>query len=204
MTGPGVTASWKPYNAKHRRNDGGYDIAAGTGLAARDSAYTSHVLKYKYGMNPLTVTWAPHKYTGDRLEEFRENWPHVGGHDNLLFTPNGKLHRYLTRLAFINLLHPFQLLHRRPAHHRPGAGAQVRRQAGDVRREPGRIRQQPRRELRADHGPKVLLGRRPGRNDLGRCSVRQTSSRRRRGRSSPTISPRASCREPKTWRKEAG
>ena len=33
---------------------------------------------------------------------------HVGGLDNILFTPNGKLHRYLTRLAFLNLLHPFQ------------------------------------------------------------------------------------------------
>ena len=36
------------------------------------------------------------------------NWVHEGGHDNILFTPNGRLHRYLTRLAFLNLLHPFQ------------------------------------------------------------------------------------------------
>jgi hypothetical protein len=28
--------------------------------------------------------------------------------DNILFTPNGKLHRILTREAFVNLLHPFQ------------------------------------------------------------------------------------------------
>jgi hypothetical protein len=33
---------------------------------------------------------------------------HVGGLDNILYTPNGKLHRILTRLAFLNLLHPFQ------------------------------------------------------------------------------------------------
>ena len=26
----------------------------------------------------------------------------------MLFTPNGKLHRYLTKIAFENLLHPFQ------------------------------------------------------------------------------------------------
>ena len=32
---------------------------------------------------------------------------HIGGLDNILFTPNGKLHRYLTKLA-LNLLHPFQ------------------------------------------------------------------------------------------------
>ena len=43
---------------KHRRNDGGYDIVV-PGSGGKDSAYTSHLLKYKYGMNPLTVTWAP-------------------------------------------------------------------------------------------------------------------------------------------------
>ena len=31
-------------------------------LMSKDSAFQSHVLKYKY-MNPLTVTWAPHLYT---------------------------------------------------------------------------------------------------------------------------------------------
>lgn len=91
---------------KHRRNDGGYDVIV-PGSGGKDSAYTSHILKYKYGMNPLTVTWAPHKYTDIGWQNF-ENWIHVGGLDNILFTPNGKLHRYLTRQAFINLLHPFQ------------------------------------------------------------------------------------------------
>jgi N-acetyl sugar amidotransferase len=91
---------------KHRRNDGGYDIVV-PGSGGKDSAYTSHVLKYKYGMNPLTVTWAPHKYTDIGWRNF-ENWIHVGGHDNILFTPNGILHRDLTRRAFLNLLHPFQ------------------------------------------------------------------------------------------------
>ena len=91
---------------KHRRNDGGYDIVV-PGSGGKDSAYTSHLLKYKYGMNPLTVTWAPHKYTEIGWKNF-ENWVHVGGHDNILFTPNGRLHRYLTQQAFLNLLHPFQ------------------------------------------------------------------------------------------------
>ena len=36
------------------------------------------------------------------------NWIDVGGFDNYLFTPNGKLHRHLTRRALINILHPFQ------------------------------------------------------------------------------------------------
>ena len=91
---------------KHRKKDGGYDVIV-PGSGGKDSAFTSHILKYKYGMNPLTVTWAPHKYTDIGWKNF-ESWMHIGGLDNLLFTPNGKLHRYLTRQAFLNLLHPFQ------------------------------------------------------------------------------------------------
>ncbi len=88
------------------RSPSGYDVVV-PGSGGKDSAFTSHVLKYKYGMNPLTVTWAPHIYTEIGFRNF-ENWMHVGGLDNVLFTPNGRLHRYLTRLAFRNLLHPFQ------------------------------------------------------------------------------------------------
>lgn len=92
--------------AKYKRTDGGYDVIV-PGSGGKDSAFTSHILKYKYGMNPLTVTWAPHKYTDIGWKNF-ENWIHVGGHDNILFTPNGLLHRYLTQQAFLKLLHPFQ------------------------------------------------------------------------------------------------
>lgn len=88
------------------RRKSGYDVVV-PGSGGKDSAFTSHVLKYRYGMNPLTVTWAPHLYTDIGWDNF-EAWCHVGGHDNILFTPNGKLHRLLTRLAFKNLLHPFQ------------------------------------------------------------------------------------------------
>ena len=90
---------------KHR-NKKGYNVVV-PGSGGKDSAYTSHILKYKYGMNPLTVTWAPHLYTQVGWENF-QNWIHVGGLDNILFTPNGKLHRFLTQQAFLNLLHPFQ------------------------------------------------------------------------------------------------
>jgi N-acetyl sugar amidotransferase len=90
---------------KHRKKSG-YDVIV-PGSGGKDSAYTAHILKYKYGMNPLTVTWAAHLYTDIGFKNL-QNWSHVGGLDNLLFTPNGKLHRLITKYAFLNLLHPFQ------------------------------------------------------------------------------------------------
>lgn len=91
---------------RFRRDDGSYDIII-PGSGGKDSAFTAHILKYKYGMNPLTVTWAPHIYTEIGWKNF-DNWIKVGGLDNILFTPNGKLHSVLSKLAFMNLLHPFQ------------------------------------------------------------------------------------------------
>ena len=84
----------------------GYNILV-PGSGGKDSAFTAHVLKYKYGFRPLTVTWAPHLYTEIGRRNF-DSWIHEGGLDNLLVTPNGVLHRHLTSLAFKNLLHPFQ------------------------------------------------------------------------------------------------
>ena len=92
--------------ARYRREDGHYDcIVPGSG--GKDSGYAAHVLKYKYGMHPLTVTWPPILYTDYGWQNFR-NWIEVGGFDNVTFKPNGKVHRLLTRLAIENLLHPFQ------------------------------------------------------------------------------------------------
>ena len=91
---------------KYRKADGTYDcIVPGSG--GKDSAFTAHYLKYEMGMNPLTVTWAPHQYTEIGWKNFK-SWIDVGGFDNILFHPNGKLHRKLTSLAFENLGHPFQ------------------------------------------------------------------------------------------------
>jgi len=90
---------------RFRRSDGGYDcIVPGSG--GKDSFYAAHVLKYKYRMHPLTVTWAPHVYTDWGWRNF-QSWIHAG-FDNYLCTPNGRLHRLLTRLAVENLFHPFQ------------------------------------------------------------------------------------------------
>ena len=90
---------------KYRRTDGSYDcIVPGSG--GKDSFYASHILRNKYGMHPLTVTWAPHVYTEWGWRNF-QSWIHAG-HDNYLMTPNGKVHRLLTRLSTELLLHPFQ------------------------------------------------------------------------------------------------
>ncbi len=91
---------------RFRSRNGSYDCLV-PGSGGKDSVFASHVLKAKYGMHPLTVTWAPHLYTDVGWRNF-QNWLHRGGFDNYLFTPNGEVHRRLTRLAFRNLLHPFQ------------------------------------------------------------------------------------------------
>ena len=76
---------------KYRRNDGSHDVVVPSS-GGKDSAFTAHQLKYKYGMNPLTVTWAPHLYTDIGFKNL-QSLSHVGGVDNVLFTPNGKVHR---------------------------------------------------------------------------------------------------------------
>jgi len=90
---------------QYRSRDGNYDcIVPGSG--GKDSSFTAHVLKYKYNMHPLTVTWAPHSYTEIGWQNL-QSW--IGsGLDNVLMTPNSRVHRLLTRLAFEVLLHPFQ------------------------------------------------------------------------------------------------
>jgi len=91
---------------KYRRSDGHYDcIVPGSG--GKDSAYASHILKYKYGMHPLTVTWPPLIYTDIGWKNFR-NWIYKGGFDNISFNYNAKVHALLTKLAIENLFHPFQ------------------------------------------------------------------------------------------------
>ena len=90
---------------RYRKNDGSYDVII-PGSGGKDSIYVSLILKEEYGMNPLTVTWAPHAYT-EIGHNNMEAWK-ATGLDNMLFTPNPKLHALLTKLAFLNLVNPFQ------------------------------------------------------------------------------------------------
>jgi N-acetyl sugar amidotransferase len=90
---------------RFRRDDGRYDCLV-PGSGGKDSFYQAHILKHEYGMHPLTVTWAPHIYT-EWGRRNHDRWMHAG-FDNYLCTPNGRVHRLLTRLAVDNILHPFQ------------------------------------------------------------------------------------------------
>ncbi len=90
---------------KYRRNDGNYDCVV-PGSGGKDSACQAHLLKYKYGMHPLTVTWSPILYTDYGYKNFK-NWIEIGGFDNIAFKPNGRVMKLLTKLAIENLLHPF-------------------------------------------------------------------------------------------------
>ena len=90
---------------KYRKGDGSYDVVV-PGSGGKDSIFVSHFLKNRLGMNPLTVTWAPHEYTDIGLKNMR-NWL-SNGFSNILRTPNANIHALLTRSAFLNLVNPFQ------------------------------------------------------------------------------------------------
>tara|TARA_B100000586_G_C20075593_1_gene412893 strand:+ start:167 stop:1411 length:1245 start_codon:yes stop_codon:yes gene_type:complete len=91
---------------KYRSSDEQYDCLV-PGSGGKDSAYQAHILKYKYGMHPLTCTWPPILYTDYGYKNFM-NWIEIGGFDNVSFKPNGITQRLLTKLSIENLFHPFQ------------------------------------------------------------------------------------------------
>jgi N-acetyl sugar amidotransferase len=91
---------------KYRGNGNYYDCFV-PGSGGKDSAFQAHILKYKYGMNPLTFTWPPILYTDYGYDNWK-NWIEVGNFDNLVLKPSGKVMKLLTKLSIENLLHPFQ------------------------------------------------------------------------------------------------
>jgi N-acetyl sugar amidotransferase len=91
---------------KHRKNDGSYDIVVPCS-GGKDGSFVAHILKYKYNMNPLTVTWAPHIYT-DIGRKNLDNFINIGGFDNILGSANGGVHRKISRLAFLHMGDNFQ------------------------------------------------------------------------------------------------
>ena len=90
---------------RYRSKDGSYDCLV-PGSGGKDSAFQAHILKYKYGMNPLTVTWPPILYTDYGYKNWK-NWIDTG-FNNISFNRNGKVMKLLTKLSIENLFHPFQ------------------------------------------------------------------------------------------------
>ena len=62
--------------ANHRRSDGHYDCVV-PGSGGKDSFFASHILKNKFDMNPLTVTWAPNIYTEWGWRNFNVGYGHA-------------------------------------------------------------------------------------------------------------------------------
>jgi N-acetyl sugar amidotransferase len=90
---------------KHRKNDGSYDVIVPCS-GGKDGSFVAHQLKFKYGMNPLAVTWAPLLATEigrKNLDAFIHS-----GFDHILGTPNPQVTRKLAQLAFKYLGDPFQ------------------------------------------------------------------------------------------------
>ena len=91
---------------KHRGKYGEFDcIVPGSG--GKDSCFASHILKNKYGMNPLTVTWSPILYTEYGLRNF-SSWIKSDNLRNISSKRDEFTMKYLTKLAILNLMHPFQ------------------------------------------------------------------------------------------------
>ncbi|MFH1583258.1 MAG: N-acetyl sugar amidotransferase [Candidatus Falkowbacteria bacterium] len=82
---------------KYRSKDGNFDVVV-PASGGKDSGYTAHLLKTKYGMHPLCVTWAPFIYTDVGWKNF-QNFV-KSGFTVLNCFANGILHRKLARVAF--------------------------------------------------------------------------------------------------------
>lgn len=91
---------------RHRKGNGDYDVIVPCS-GGKDASYIAHELKHRYGMNPLTVTWAPHLYTDIGFQNIH-SLTRVGDLANVTMTPPGKTHRRLTKLSFEILGDPFQ------------------------------------------------------------------------------------------------
>ena len=91
---------------KYRSKNEEYDCVVSVS-GGKDSSKLAHILKYKYGMHPLSVTYSPILFTDVGWKNLR-SFINVGGFDNVLFSPNGKVTSLLAREAFRNLLHPMQ------------------------------------------------------------------------------------------------
>jgi len=90
---------------KFRKNNGDFDVIVPCS-GGKDGSYVAHQLKYKYGMNPLAVTWSPLQYTEigrKNLQSFINT-----GFNHILGTPNPIITKKLTELSLKVVGDPFQ------------------------------------------------------------------------------------------------
>jgi N-acetyl sugar amidotransferase len=90
---------------RFRKDNGEFDVIVPCS-GGKDGSYVAHVLKNNFGMNPLTVTWAPLRRTliGDlNLKNFINS-----GFNHIMGTPNPQITRKLTKLSLAELGDPFQ------------------------------------------------------------------------------------------------
>lgn len=83
---------------KYRSEDGSWDVIVPSS-GGKDSAYVAYTLKEKFGMHPLTVTWAsavPTDIGNQNLYDFIQS-----GFDNILISPNGIIHKKLSKISLI-------------------------------------------------------------------------------------------------------
>ena len=90
---------------KFRRSNGDYDILIPCS-GGKDGSYVAHQMKFEYGMNPLTVTWSPLRYTDIGRKNL--NAFIASGFNHVLGTPDPTVTKKLTELSFSHLGDPFQ------------------------------------------------------------------------------------------------
>lgn len=82
---------------RHRSKDGSFDVIV-PGSGGKDSGFVAHQLKYRYGMHPLCVTWAPFDWTDIGWKNLKSFI--ASGFNNIIAQPDGQIHRKLSRLSF--------------------------------------------------------------------------------------------------------
>ena len=87
---------------KYRRNDRRYDCLF---QEVEAKIVLCKPIFLNINMDASLTVLGPHIYTD--WWKNHQSWIHAG-FDNILFTPNGKIHRLITRLLVENLFHPFQ------------------------------------------------------------------------------------------------
>jgi N-acetyl sugar amidotransferase len=89
---------------KHRKEDGTWDVIVPSS-GGKGNGFILNILKEKFGMHPLTVTFSPAIPT----EIGYQNLCNMSyfGFDNLRFTTNGHIHKKLSKISLKDLGHCF-------------------------------------------------------------------------------------------------